>query len=210
MIEAYASEIAGQGAVVTPISSPVDGGTLLSAYFTLLGCAIAPDLPAGLRRQMELMRGPAKIALKMGAAFDSWAGMSLAYSARHSEWLEADEARCRMIDQMKGVFSRFDAILAPVAPVAPFPHDHTPFVGRRLVCSNGEKIPYNSMLHWIALATACRLPVTTVPAGLTISGLPIGMQIIGPTMGDARTLAIAQALEERLGGFVAPPPPEGL
>lgn len=34
------------------------------------------------------------------------------------------------------------------------------------------------------------------------------MQIIGPRGADGRTLAVAQAIEERLGGFIAPPLPE--
>jgi Asp-tRNA(Asn)/Glu-tRNA(Gln) amidotransferase A subunit family amidase len=31
------------------------------------------------------------------------------------------------------------------------------------------------------------------------------VQIIGPRGGDARVLSIAQAIEDRLGGFIAPP-----
>jgi amidase len=62
------------------------------------------------------------------------------------------------------------------------------------------------MLNWIALATACRLPVTTVPAGLAASGLPVGVQIIGPQGGDAKTLAVAQAIDEAFGGYRTPPP----
>ena len=60
------------------------------------------------------------------------------------------------------------------------------------------------MLNWISLATACHLPVTTVPAGHTASGLPVGAQLIGPQGGDAKTLAVAQAIDENIRGFVAP------
>ena len=97
-------------------------------------------------------------------------------------------------------------IIAPVAPVVAFAHNHKPFAGRRLLCSDSRQIPYGSMLNWIALATACGLPVTTVPAGAAVSGLPVGVQIIGPHGGDARTLAVAQAVEDEIGGFVTPPP----
>ena len=96
-------------------------------------------------------------------------------------------------------------ILAPIAPVVAFPHDHSPFATRRLKTSDGRNLPYGAMLDWIALATACYLPATTVPVGLAASGLPVGVQIIGPHGGDSRTLAIAQAIDENLGGFVAPP-----
>ena len=97
-------------------------------------------------------------------------------------------------------------ILAPINPVTAFPHDHGPFNNRTLKLSTGDSVPYVAMLQWIALATACGLPATAVPAGLAASGRPVGVQIIGPRGGDARTLAVAQAIDENIGGFVAPPP----
>ena len=41
--------------------------------------------------------------------------------------------------------------------------------------------------------------------GPAVSGLPVGVQIIGPHGGDARTLAVAQAVEDEISGFVPPP-----
>jgi amidase len=61
------------------------------------------------------------------------------------------------------------------------------------------------MMHWSALSTVCGLPAVTLPAG-SIDGLPVGVQLIGPRDGEGRLLAIAQAVEERLGGFRPPPP----
>jgi amidase len=61
------------------------------------------------------------------------------------------------------------------------------------------------MLSWIALASACLLPATTVPAGQTADGLPVGVQLIGPHGGDGRTLAVAQAIDEDVHGFAVPP-----
>ena len=78
---------------------------------------------------------------------------------------------------------------------------------RRLTCSDGRRIGYREMMKWIALATVCGLPATSIPSGLTAAGLPVGVQLIGPRGSDARTIVIAQAIEERLGGFVPPPSP---
>jgi amidase len=63
------------------------------------------------------------------------------------------------------------------------------------------------MLRWIALATACGLPRHR-PIGQTPGGLPVGAQLIGPRGADSRTIAIAEAIEDQLGGFVAPHPLE--
>ena len=96
-------------------------------------------------------------------------------------------------------------MLVPISPVTAFPHDKRPFPKRTLTLSNGQQIPYNSMLTWISLATALHLPATTVPAGRTPGGLPVGAQIVGPLGGDSRTLAIAQAIDENVRGFEPPP-----
>jgi aspartyl-tRNA(Asn)/glutamyl-tRNA(Gln) amidotransferase subunit A len=40
------------------------------------------------------------------------------------------------------------------------------------------------------------IPAISVPCGFTRAGLPIGMQIIGPRLGEARVLALANAYEQ--------------
>ncbi len=209
-VEGFADSLRALGVEVRPIVSPVDAPALLGAYQILLGAIVGTDLPPHQRRRLEGLRGAARLARSMGLGADSWAGLTLAYTATHAEWIEANEVRARMVDQMRDVFTRVDVIVAPIAPTAPFVHDHRPFEKRVLRCSDGAKIPYTAMLRWIALATACGLPATTIPAARTHEGLPIGVQIIGPRGGDSRTLAVAEAIEEQLGGFAAPPNPEGV
>ncbi len=209
-VEVFALELAKEGAEVTPLRGPVDALVLLEAYQTLLASVLSEDLPASQRRGFELMRGPAKLARAMGAAPDSWAGMALNYTARYSEWAAANETRARLTQQIRGVFERLDVIVAPIAPVTAFPHDHRQFAQRRLTTSDGARIPYLAMIRWIALATACGLPATAIPAGQAASGLPVGVQLIGPRGSDSRMIAIAEAIETRLGGFLAPPKHEGL
>ena len=60
------------------------------------------------------------------------------------------------------------------------------------------------MLNWISLATALHLPATAIPAGPANSGLPVGVQLIGPLNGDAKIVALAQAIEEGIRGFTPP------
>jgi amidase len=203
---AFARELANHGVQIQPIPGPVDADALMGAYRLLLASVLAEDLPPERLKMMQRIRPLARLARSFGADEESWAGMSLAYTATHLEWMGADEIRSRLGAQMRRFFARFDVILAPVGPVAAFPHDHRPFGRRTLTLSDGSKAPYLSMLRWIALASACGLPATTIPVGQTPQGLPVGAQLIGPRASDARMLAIAEVIEERLGGFIAPPP----
>ena len=70
---------------------------------------------------------------------------------------------------------------------------------------DGADRPYTDLMAWVALATLTHLPATVVPVGLTRSGLPVGIQIVGPYLEDRTTLAVGRLIEERLGGFVPPP-----
>lgn len=204
-LETFAAELRAAGAQVETIESPVDMRALLFAYQTLLGAVLGEDLPPRTLRGLEFGRPFARLALARGAGPLSTAAMTMAYTARHREWMAADALRARLRFEISETFDTYDVILAPVAPVPAFPHDRRPFARRRLKTSGGDKIPYNSMLAWISLATALHLPVTAVPAGRTASGLPVGAQLIGPIGGDARTLALALAIDENVRGFVAPP-----
>ena len=40
------------------------------------------------------------------------------------------------------------------------------------------------------------VPAISVPAGFTDSGLPIGLQIVGPPRGDQRVLQVAKQFEQ--------------
>ena len=57
--------------------------------------------------------------------------------------------------------------------------------------------------HWLALAYAVTLPghpAVSLPVGLDRSGMPFGLQIVGPRGGDAFVLAVAAELEALLAG----------
>ncbi|MBW8816122.1 MAG: amidase [Caulobacterales bacterium] len=204
-LETFAGELRAAGATVEPIESPVDMRALLHAYQTLLGGVLGEDMPENALRGMELVRPFARRALARGAGPFSTAALTVAYTARYREWAAADAVRARLRHEIAGLFDSWHAILAPIAPVPAFAHDHRPFTRRTLKLSDGTTIPYAAMLTWISVATALHLPATAVPAGRTAGGLPVGAQLIGPLGGDARTLAIAQAIDENVRGFQPPP-----
>ena len=204
VIEAFVADLAKAGAQIQVISSPVAVDQLLEAYQVLLGSIIGADMPPAQQRGMRRMRGLAEIALRLGASPNGNMALVRDYTATHAEWLAANEVRARMRHDLASIFDHIDVILAPITPVVAFPHDQRAFQNRRLTTSDGQSLAYTSLLNWIALATACHLPATTVPAGQTPGGLPVGVQLIGAFGADSKTLSVAQAIDETVRGFKAP------
>lgn len=102
-------------------------------------------------------------------------------------------------------FQRYDVLLAPCTTTAAFKHDHSEPAVNRVLRVNGRSTDYFAQLFWAGLAVCPLLPATAAPIGLTSEGLPVGLQIIGPEMGDLKTIWVAGQLESLLGGFQAPP-----
>ena len=82
------------------------------------------------------------------------------------------------------------------------PHMQDKPFGEREITVNGIQRPYSDNVIWAGLASLCELPATAVPLGKHSSGLPIGMQIIGPVYGDRTTMAAARMLEQAGFAFV--------
>lgn len=94
--------------------------------------------------------------------------------------------------KLKGEFSRtfegYDLILGPVSPTLPF--------------KLGEKVSdpaemYLSDIYTINI-NLTGLPAISLPCGFSSTGLPIGLQLIGPQLGEKKIFTAARALEERL------------
>lgn len=123
----------------------------------------------------------------------------------HHDVMAAEIARARLRQQWAALFREFDVVLCPPFAVTAFPHDPKPDQEDRTVDIDGVTHPYLSLIVWATLATPPGLPATVMPAGQSKTGLPIGVQIIGPLYGDRTTLAFARLLEREYGGFMRPP-----
>ena len=49
-----------------------------------------------------------------------------------------------------------------------------------------------------------RPAATAIPAGRSSEGLPVGVQLIGPTFENRTPLRLAELLEDQIGGFQTP------
>jgi amidase len=128
----------------------------------------------------------------------------LAITLRHRDWLVANEARHKMRWKWHEFFQSYDLLLAPIFPVVALPHTTVPTAERTYVV-NGRKRHYSDQLFWAGYVGAAYLPATAAPIGFTRSGLPVGVQIVGPHFGDRMTLHFARLLEKQFQGFVPPP-----
>ena len=91
-----------------------------------------------------------------------------------------------------------------MAASAAFPHDQAgDRADRPIPINNGQESTVDQ-LFWAGLPGVVYLPATSAPVGLTRSGLPCGLQIIGPYMQDLTTMHFSKLIETNLGGFIAP------
>jgi amidase len=123
----------------------------------------------------------------------------------HRDWSIADQQRTRDRAAWEAFFQDWDVLLCPVAASAAIPHQQDVERFSRTVTVNGRQENYNDQLFWAGISCNVYLPGTSAPAGLTPSGLPVGVQIIGPHLEDHTTIEFARLLAEEIGGFVPPP-----
>jgi amidase len=114
----------------------------------------------------------------------------------------AEAARGRLWHVFRELFTRFDHLVTPCMAVPPFPVEQNypaTIAGR----------PMGTYIDWIApsfVLSMTGLPVASAPCGLDESGLPVGLQIVGPPMGEESVLALGAKVQE-LRPIGSPPPP---
>ena len=196
-----ADALAGQGAVVDHARPGFDGETLMAPYRHILTAILGADFPDTIYDGMQKTHAADRAALARGdasAAFRAYA------TSTYREFVQALTAREILKDQLANFFEDWDAIVMPISPVPPFRHLHEPGFGERTLDVDGTIWPYDTMLNWIALATALHAPAIAVPAGRTGGGLPRGVQLVAPWHCEDRLFDYAAALEDALGGFAPP------
>lgn len=113
-----------------------------------------------------------------------------------TEIAEGEQARKRMREILADLFRRYDLLLTPTMAVAPFPVEENfprTIAGREM----------ETYVDWIAptfVLNMAALPVASVPCGWDGGGLPVGMQVLGPPMGEEQVLAMCAVVEEVGGG----------
>ena len=100
-------------------------------------------------------------------------------------YLKAQKARTKIIEEYNKAFEKVDFILTPVSPNPAF--------------KLGEKVndPVSMYLEDVMSVpiNLAGVPSLAIPAGKTESGLPLGLQLVGPRRSDKNLLKFAKVLE---------------
>lgn len=110
---------------------------------------------------------------------------------------EAERQRGAIFQDAVSLFrdQAFDAFLCPTAIVPPYPAE-------QLWVDTVEGETFDNYIHWLAPVSAITLtalPAVSVPAGTTESGLPVGVQFVGPPRGEGEILGHARHFEAETG-----------
>lgn len=100
----------------------------------------------------------------------------------------AQKLRKKIKEQFNKAFECYDVMLSPVSPVLPFK------IGEK---SSNPMEMYLADIYTVNINLA-GIPAISMPCGFSSTGLPIGLQIIGPHYGEYNIFKAAYALEQKL------------
>jgi amidase len=157
-------------------------------------------------RTPEFDRATEAVIATLSPADDSLAACRLRGAVlRHRDWIATNEARSLLRQRWSELFREWDVVLCPPMATPAFLHDHGLDREARRIEIDGRLYPYEDQTAWPSVATLPGLPVTVMPIDRLGSGLPIGVQIIGPYLEDRTTIAFAELIEREFDGFTPPP-----
>lgn len=186
--------LAGEGADVAEAAFESDPEQIWNCWLTWRRALIGPRIDA-------LMGLPqAREKIKPEALWEHDCAMRLSFA----DFAKASQVRTRFYQEMCALFERFDLLALPVAQVWPFP------IAQRWPQAIGARTmdTYHRWMECTLYATLAGLPALSAPAGFhATEGWPMGIQFIGPPLGDDLLLRFAQGYEDLHAPLLAQRPP---
>lgn len=101
---------------------------------------------------------------------------------------KAEKVRGMIVDDFNKVFEKVDVIIAPTTPIA------------AMKIGESEKYPFYGEIMDILgePVSAAGIPALSIPCGLTTTGLPIGVQIMGKYLDESTILNVGYELEKEV------------
>jgi len=192
-----ANVFASLGAIVSEISLPMTKYGV-ATYYVLVPCEVSSNMarydgiryghtvenPESLLDYYERVRsdgfGPEVKRRIMIGTFALSAGYYDAY------YRQAQKVRILIARDFEEAFQKVDAIISPVSPTPAF----------TIGAHEGDPVAMYLEDIFMCPQPMAGIPALSLPCGFSKSGLPIGLQIMGPQWEDGRVLKIGHAFEQ--------------
>lgn len=195
-VDELASFAAAEGATVGVAMPDLDHEAYFADYLTLL-------LAMTSQGQSRAERDHASQAM-IASGDPVMAAMARGLVLEATEYFALLRRREKARAAWRAFFTDWDVLVAPTILDEAFVHQ-TGDQDDRTLTIDGRTVPYQLNLVYPMWAIFSGQPATAFPAGLSSTGLPLGLQAIGPYLEDRTTIRFAQLLERAWHGFVAPP-----
>ncbi|HEX2318537.1 MAG TPA: amidase [Streptosporangiaceae bacterium] len=160
--------------------------------------AVPPDYEQALELWSAILAADLRVMQQdldqvMGPAGRKFLGYALEQLPQHdlTSWAIAHTARHGLARRWSMWHQEYPVLLSPVWTQPAFPHDFD-------IASAEGALATLELMRPVLPANLLGTPAAVVPAGLA-DGLPVGVQVMGGKYTDLRCLAVAEAIEKRLG-----------
>ncbi len=110
------------------------------------------------------------------------------------QYLAAQQARRKVIEQYRGLWSRFDLLVTPTSPIP------APEIGATTTRLDDREVPLvRAFLDLTLPFNLTGQPALALPCGFTRAGLPIGLQLVGRPFAERLLLQAGAAFEAARG-----------
>ncbi|MEJ6388378.1 amidase [Gymnodinialimonas ulvae] len=170
---------------VEAIAPPMPAEVLWNSWVTLRSFVVSMELGAPWRAPEQ------RAHLNPQAIWEVERGLAL--TGDHVE--QALAQRLGWLEVLADLFGRYDALVLPSTQMWPFPAG---WDWPREVASQVADT-YHRWMEVVVPASLGGVPALALPAGYGPTGLPHGLQLIGPSGADAKVLALGRAWEAAIG-----------
>jgi len=115
-------------------------------------------------------------------------------------YAQAQRVRTLIIQDFAAAFAHYDVLVGPTAPETAFP------LGEK----TADPLAMYRQDVYTVPASLAGIPAVSVPAGFDDAGLPVGLQVMGPALGEPVILRAARALESDLNLDLTPRGPNAV
>lgn len=206
---AWSADFAGTVPVDEPVADVVRAA---ARTFSDMGCVVEEACPdfSGADEVFRTLRAWI-FEVRFGPLLDTDPGAlkaSIRWNAAEGRKLTghdiatAEVLHTQIFHRVREFFDRFDILVLPVSQVAPFDAELE-------YPTEIASLPMENYLDWMRSAyyvSVTGSPALSVPAGFTPTGLPVGVQLVGPHRADLAVLRAGHAFEQATGASLRLPP----